>query len=213
VLRQLDPSGAKQPADDLEVVAQSVSLPQRLDNEPASATYEQTVDFTVKQAGRYLIRVEGHIPEGTRPPGEPTLPTLQQAGEIRPRVFVQTLEGPGRAVLADYVTAIGSLGVPADARQVLTVGAANLENQPESYSAGGPPHGLELLPKPNALAYDVVEGAQRGTAEAAGFAAGLAASAISAGVPRSRFLEALQVPPGGLLRVPSRWLARGSPAR
>ncbi len=210
VLRQLDPSGAKQPADDLEVVAQSVSLPQRLTNEPASATYEQTVEFTVKQAGRYLIRVVGHIPEGIRPPGEPTLPAIQQTGEIRPRLFVQTLAGPGRAVLAAYTTAMGSLGVPADARQVITVGAANLAGRAEPYSAGGPPHNLELLLKPNVLAYGAVDDREQGTGVATGFAAGLAASAISAGVPRSRFLEALQVPPGGVLRVPSCWLVRRS---
>jgi hypothetical protein len=208
VLRQLDPSGATRPADDLEVVAQSVSLPQRLTNEPASATYEQTVEFTVKQPGRYLVRVEGRIPEGIRPPGEPTLPAIQQTGEIRPRLFVQTLEGPGRAVLADYATAMGSLGVPADARQVITVGAASLAGKGEPYSAGGPPHNVELLAKPDVLAYDAMSTTEQGTGMATGFAAGLAASALSAGVPRCRFLEELQVPPGGVLRVPSRWLAR-----
>src|SRR5205807_9036983 len=59
VLRQRDPSGAKLPADDLEVVAYSTGLPQRLANRPDAAVYEQTVEFTADAAGRYALRVEG----------------------------------------------------------------------------------------------------------------------------------------------------------
>jgi hypothetical protein len=200
LLRQLDPAGAKRPRDDMEVVAQSVSLPQRLDNQPASATYEQTVEFTVKEPGRYALRVLGRIPDGIRPPGVPTLPVMQRWGEIHPRVFIQTLDGPGRAVFADYAPAVGNLGTPGEARAVITVGAADLENRREPSSATGPPAGLELLPKPDVLAYGAVE--QGGTSVATGFAAGLVASARSAGIPRSRFLEAMQVLPGGVMRVP-----------
>jgi hypothetical protein len=206
LLRQPDPSGAKQPRDDLEVVAQSAGLPQRIDNQPTFATYEQTVEFTVKEPGHYVVRVEGRQPVGIRPPGVPTLPALQTFSEIRPRVFVQTLEGPGRAVFADYAPPAGSLGMPADARAVITVGAADLENRAQPYSAAGPPHDLELLRKPDVLAYDTLGrgGAEEayGTSLATGFATGVAASAISAGVPRSTFLETMQVMPGGVLRVP-----------
>jgi hypothetical protein len=206
LLRQLDPGAAKQPRDDLEVAAQSVGLPQRLDNEPASATYEQTLEFTVKEAGRYALRVEGRTPAGIRPPGVPTLPILEKSGEIHPRIFIQTLDGPGRAVFADYAPVVGSLGMPGDARAVVTVGAADLDNRREPSSAAGPPHDLELLRKPDVLAYDGLaqpgQGDTLGTSVATGFAAGLAASTRSAGAPGSRFLEALWVLPGGVLRVP-----------
>jgi hypothetical protein len=202
VLHQLDPAAAKQPRDDLQAVAQSVSLPQRLDNEPGWATYEQTVEFTVKEAGRYVLRVEGHIPDGIRPPGAPTLPILQRWGEIHPRIFLQTLDGPGRAVFADYAPTVGSQGMPGDARAVITVGAADLRNRPEPSSATGAPHELELLRKPDVLAYDPEGEAGDTTALATGFAAGLAASTRSSGIPGSTFLPSLQVLPGGVLRVP-----------
>jgi hypothetical protein len=214
LLRQLDPAAAKRPRDDLEVVAQSVSLPQRIDNQPTYATYEQTVEYTVKEAGHYVVRVEGRQPAGIRPPGEPTLPVLQRFQEVRPRVFVQTLEGPGRAVFADYAPQAGNVGMPADARAVITVGAADLENRAQPYSAGGPPHDLELLRKPDVLAYDIAgrggEEAAYGTSVATSFAAGLAASAVSAGAPRSKFLETMEVLPAGVLRVPRNRLVNPS---
>src|SRR5262249_12598275 len=117
VLRQLDPSGQKQPADDLEVVAQSAGLPQPRDHQPARGTYEQTGEFTVKDAGRYAVRVEGRLPKGTRPPDFPSLPGTQKAGELKPRVFVETVAGQGRAVFADFTPAMGALGMPGDAHR------------------------------------------------------------------------------------------------
>jgi hypothetical protein len=115
VLRQLDPSGKRQPADDFEVVAQSTGLPQRLDNQPNSAVYEQEVEFTVPEEGRYALRVEGQVPPGIRPRSAPSLPAQEIRWELRPRVFVQTLDGAGRAVLRDFATAEGSVGTPGDA--------------------------------------------------------------------------------------------------
>src|SRR5262249_54040799 len=82
LLHQIDPTGMKQPADDMEVVAQSSGLPQRLDNQPAAATYEQTLEFTVKDAGRYAVRVEGRAPRGIRPPSAPTLPVMVKTSEL-----------------------------------------------------------------------------------------------------------------------------------
>ena len=51
VLRQRDPSGKKLPADDMEVVAQSETLPLRLLNQASSATYEHAVEFTAPAEG------------------------------------------------------------------------------------------------------------------------------------------------------------------
>lgn len=211
LLRQLDPAGAKQPADDFEVVAQTVGLPQRLDNEPGSAVYEQTVEFAVKDAGRYALRVEGRVPAGIRPAGVPTVPAAEKTWELRPRVFVETLAGPGRVVLADFATAEGSVGTPGDARQPITVGAADASGKPMPGSAPGPAFGMELLSRPAVLSRPVGagEGPATGTSLSAGFAAGLAASALSAGAPADKFLRAMGTAPGEVLRVPDHWPGRG----
>jgi hypothetical protein len=207
VLRQLDPAGQKQPADDMEVVAQSAGLPQRIDNHPSWGTYEQTVDFTVKDAGRYAVRVEGRLPKGIRPANFPSLSPGQKAGELKPRVFVETVTGPGRAVFVDFAPAMGSLGMPGDAHRVITVGAVNLADQRQSYSGGGPPLNLELLPKPDVLVYDELglEGEAQGTSLATGFAAGLGAIALSSGAPMGKFLQAVQPQPAAVLRIPKKW--------
>jgi hypothetical protein len=204
VLYQPDPAGATRPADDLEVVAQFVGLPQRLDQTLNAATYEQTVELRVAKAGRYAVRVEGTPPDGTHPRGAATLPATRTASELRPRLFVQTLDGPGRALLHDYATAAGSPGMPADAHRAVTVGAADAQGRPRPYSAAGPPHNLELLRKPDVLAFDEAGG----TGQAACFAAGLAAATRGAGAPLWAWLEALQVRPGDVLRVPPRWPRR-----
>ena len=207
VVYQPDPTGTKQPADDLDAVAQSVGLPQRLEATPSSAVYEQTVDLRVAKAGRYAVRIEGKAPASTRPLEDPTIPAAQKTFELRPRLFLQTLEGPGRVLLHDFVTETGSLGMPADSRAVVTVGAADSRGRPQPYSAGGPPHDMELLAKPDVLAYDQVEAdgqnAAQGVGVATGFAAGLAAATrgpTPAQVPGWR--EGMGVEPGGVLRAP-----------
>jgi hypothetical protein len=210
LLRQLDPSGAKQPADDFEVVAQTAGLPQRLANEPASAVYEQTVEFTIKDGGRYALLVEGRVPASVRPADAPTVPAAEKAWELRPRIFIETLSGPGRVLLADFATAEGSLGTPGDARQAITVGAADAAGKPLPSSAPGPAFGMDLLPKPTVLSPAVGsgEGPASGTSLSAGFAAGLAASAMSAGAPTGKFLRMMGTAPGQPLRVPEDWPAR-----
>src|SRR5262249_19509714 len=127
LFRQPDPKGEKRPSDDLEVVAQTSGRPQRLDNKQSSGTYEYALDYEVKEAGRYMVRVEGKPPESTRPRGSPTLPGMKQAGELRPRLFVSTLAGGGRAVLHDFATCEGAVGMPADARFIVAVGAADAQ--------------------------------------------------------------------------------------
>jgi hypothetical protein len=198
VLYQPDPAGKTRPADDLGVVAQSAGLPQRLDRGPRSATYEQTVELPVRRPGRYAVRVEGRVPASIEPAGVPTIPAARKFGELRARVFVQTLGGAGRAVFHDFPTGAGTLGMPADARGVITVGAADGAGKAEPFSAAGPPYGLALLRKPDVLEYDQGEG----TGPAACFAAGLTAAAHSGGVAFSAWCEALRARPGGVLRVP-----------
>jgi hypothetical protein len=190
VLRQRDPSGKALPTDDMEEVAHSpgyadrYGLPQRLANYPSSATYEQTLEFTVLTAGRYALRLEGRVPRGIQPADAPALPALEKTWELRPRVFIEVVDdasrSQGRPVFLDYATDEGTLGMPADSRGVVTVGSADRRNKPLPYSATGPALNLELLTKPNVLISDDgrlgTEGAVAyGTSLAAPYAAGLAA--------------------------------------
>jgi hypothetical protein len=207
LLRQLDPTGAKQPADDFQVVAQTAGLPQRLDNQPDTAVYEQTVEFTVAQAGRYALLVEGSVPASVRPADKPTVPAAERTWELRPRVFINTLSGAGRVVLADFATAEGSVGSPADARQPITVGAADAAGKPLPGSASGSAFGAELLAKPTVLSPAVGGGAPESSLSA-GFAAGLAATALSAGAQTEKFLMMMGTRPGESLRVPPGWPRR-----
>ena len=126
------------------------------------------------------MRIEGTAPTSTRPREDPTIPAARKTFELRPRLFVETLEGPGRVLLHDFVTEAGTLGMPADSRAVVTVGAADRHGLPQPYSAGGPPYDVALLAKPDVLAYDQVERTartrRRATGVATGFAAGVAAA-------------------------------------
>lgn len=203
VLRQRDPSGTKLGTDDLDVVALSPLLPQRLDNQATSGSYEQTVTFTTETAGRYALRVEGFVPETIRPLSEATLPAMRQVWELRPRIFVRTVAGPatGRVILSDYATNVGNPGMPADSRRILSVGAAQTDGRPQPYTASGPPMNMDLAIKPNMLAYDSVPGTDIATS----FAAGLAATALSVGARECDLLQQMGVQPGGVLTIPQRW--------
>jgi hypothetical protein len=121
---QPDPQGKERPADDVVVEAESSGSPLRLDAAANAATYEQTLTFSVTKPGRYALRVEGRAPAGTRPAQYPTLPAVVRTFELRPRVFVETLDGPGRAVLHSYRT--DAIGVPGDAHNVIPIGADKL---------------------------------------------------------------------------------------
>jgi hypothetical protein len=204
IVHQPDPEGKTRPADDLEVVAQSSGFPQRLRQTLHAGTYEQTLEFEVQKPGRYAVILRGRLPEGTRPADAPTLPALQKQSEIRPRLFVVTGQGSGRAVFHSFHTDAGTLGMPADAHRAITVGAADDAGQPQPYSSQGPPHRLLLLQKPDVLAHDQGEG----SFGAACFAAGLFAVSRNAGVPLSRCRDHLPVQPGELLRIPAGWPKR-----
>lgn len=215
LLRQRDPTGKKLASDDMEVVAYSVGPALRLQNLPNSATYEQTLEYPVDSLGRYALRVEGRAPTSTRPASAASTPAAEQrAGELHTRIFID-VEGParaaGRPIFADYATAQGGVGMPADAHSALTIGAADASDHPRPYSAAGSPLGLALLHKPDLLAYDSLELGPEGTATvqgsnvAASFAAGLTATAFSAGMPRSHFLHLIPEKSNPLLRVPEGW--------
>lgn len=200
VVRQRDPRGEKLAADDLELVARSEGLPQRLENQPTYAVYEQAVEFTADPAGRYAVRVEGRVPATTRPPAVPTLPSMQRNWELRPRLFAEVVEpsfrGQGRAVFLDYPTEVGALGAPADAREVVTVGAAARDG------TEGTPFHAELSVKPDVLGYAGLVLGLCSSDQAAAFTAGLSAASLSAGKPRGALLDSLRRGPAAGVRVP-----------
>jgi hypothetical protein len=177
ILRQADAAGAKRPADDLEVIAQSAGMARRLDATASSATYEVSVEFRVAEAGRYAVQVTGRLPESDRPANMPTLPSLRRVGEIRPRIVLETLEGAGTAVWSDRRGTVASVGIPADARSVTSVAVG----RPEDYPCD------ELTRKPELVAPPQVDGP--------GLAAALAAGASAAMGPTAP-------PPSARSRVP-----------
>jgi hypothetical protein len=193
----------------MEVVARSDGVPLRIDNQPTSAVYEQTVEFTVASPGHYALRVEGRVPATIRPANAPTLPALQKAWELHLRLFVRALSdsvpSPGRVRFGDYTTAQGNPGMPADAHALLSVGAVNRSGGPAPYSAIGPVFNQALRPQPDVYTFDELslgvesDVADAGTGVAASFAAGTAASALSAGVAPNSLLMGICRHPGGLL--------------
>ncbi|HKB41267.1 MAG TPA: S8 family serine peptidase, partial [Gemmataceae bacterium] len=206
VLRQPDPEGKKRPSDDFIFVTESIGLAQRIANTPEASTFEHVVEFTVDEASRYALRIEGTLPVGTEPRGAATLPATQQRAEIRPRLYVETLGGDGRVVLESYVTDPGTLGTPGDALRVLTVGAVSSSGQVRSYSTEGAPLNVELARKPDVQADDRLglEGAKNvgGTGMSAAFAAGHAAVLLSGGKSPARVRQELRPCTPVLLPVP-----------
>src|SRR5262249_21502091 len=139
---------------------------------------------------------------GTRPAGAPALPALEKNWELQPRLFVQAVDDAqrlkGRPVWLDYTTDLGTIGAPADARQVIAVGAADFDDRPQPHTPLGPPATLELRRDPAVFAYDALQlgpdgaGGAFGSSVATCFAAGLAADLLSAGMSPREVFEFLQ---------------------
>jgi len=237
LLRQHDPSHKTLPADAFDLVAVSSGIPQRLENQPGGAIYEVVLETTLEKAGRYALRVErptgqqwligkdadqkrlsfvhlgGLRPSGLRPLGVVTLPALEKQWDLQPRLFVDVV-GPqkllGRPVLENFSTDQGSVGLPGDARTVISVGAADWQNQPRPYSAGGPLPFAELTKKPSVLAYDGLQlinqgtGPAFGTSVATSFAAGSVVTMISAGMSPETALVYINQLDGKILQAPAK---------
>lgn len=233
LLRQRDPDTKTLPADAFELVARSAGWAERLEHLPGGSVYEHVLEAPLNQAGRYAIRVEKQIskqwllgqspqskkpvfqllrgltPTGIRPLGVPTLPELEKDWDLRPRLFVEVIDDAnrikGRAVFGDFPTDAGSIGLPADARNVISVGAASLKDRPQPYSAFGSPAGMELARRPWLYAYDELElagGGAFGTSIANAFAAGTVAAMLSGKTSRDEVVRILRQQDGQVLRVP-----------
>lgn len=213
VVRQEDPSGQRSGNDRLNVIARAEPLAQMIDRSPTGATYEQVVEFTVEQPGRYGVRLEGRRAMSSVPAGTELPPAATRVGEVYPRVHVAVADAEsrakGRAVFIDFRSLAGGLATPADARSVVTIGAANALAQPQPYSARGAAPSLALIASPRMIAFDefrFAQGTARGTGSATGFAAGIVAATLGAGGPAAHDLKWMAIPDGGLIRVPAAWL-------
>ncbi len=235
VMKQRDPKGKALPADAFESVARTGDWAERIEHQPSGSLYEQVLETSLDETGVYAIRMEkpiseqwvlaphevrrtktfrrlaGLIPTGIRPLGVPNLVALEKDWDLRPRVFVEVLDEPnrlqGRVVFADFPTIAGAIGSPADARNVISVGAANLDNKPQPYSAFGTPAGMELAPRPWLYAYDeldIAPGGAFGTSVSAAFAAGTTAAMLTGKMPREQMLQILRSQEGKVLHVPLR---------
>jgi hypothetical protein len=126
--------------------------------------------------------------------------------------LVEVVDDPsrlvGQPVWLDYVTDLGTIGIPGDARGLITVGAADLSGKPESFSSPGPPPSLELLIKPDLLTSDRLQVETGGGPVAYGsgmanaFAAGQAAVLLSGGFSLERANAFLHWQKGRFLRLP-----------
>src|SRR5207302_582987 len=92
LLRQPDPEGAKRPADDLVVLAETSGQPDRLSFDAGSSVYEHGLELEVDAGSRLALRVEGQAPASIRPPGSQEILGSRTFGEVRPRLFVETLK-------------------------------------------------------------------------------------------------------------------------
>lgn len=233
ILRQRDPEAKKVPADLFDLTARTSGWPQRLEHLPNGSIYEHVLEVPLTDAGRYAIRVdkqldrqwvfaphpirrslsyqllEGLAPTGIRPLGVPTLPALERNWELRPRIFLEVLDDAnrlqGRAVFADFATEIGGIGIPADARNVISIGAASIKNQPQAESMFGTPAHMELARRPWLYAFDELElagGGAYGSPIATAFAAGSAAAMLTNNLPRTDLVQILRAREGQVLKVP-----------
>ena len=206
VLSQPDPAGATRPADDMDVVVQSVGPPQRLQATPSSAVYEQTVLLQVAKAGRYAVRIEGTAPTSTRPRDDPDGPGGAEDVRAASAAVRRNAggSGPGAAArLRDGGRHAGDAGRLARRHHR---GRGRPPRPAAALQPGGPPYDVTLLAKPDVLAYDQgVDGkdAAQGTGVAAGFAAGVAAAARGMGAATAAgWRDSMGVEPGGVVHGP-----------
>jgi hypothetical protein len=203
--RQLDPTGQKQASDEMTEVARSAGGPYLIWSADGSAVYEQVLEWTTNEAGRYALVVV----VGER--SAPWLGALQRQEEIALRMLVETRGGPGggQVLLRSFVTPASGVGLPADASAVVTIGA----DSPWQLRTGGP--SIPLLRKPDYLLPQCIAlgtTAYRGTALGTVLAGGLGVLLRQASIGGSNPFRTAGIPLEQFLRVPEGFLQRLPPA-
>ena len=200
LLKQVDPDATTFATDDFVEVARSVGAPVRLASTNGSGTYEASFDVVLPVDGVYALRIEG----GQAAPSP--IRALKQGVEIRPRVVVEILDtaqaAKGTVRFDTYGPAGVGVGIPGDAAAALTIGQAN------SVTGSGP--GVAISSKPDLLVFGEGQGLS-GTAIGAGYAGGLAASVLTAGVRPAGLIGAVGLKPGSPLALPRAWIESLTP--
>jgi hypothetical protein len=211
LFQQLDPTGKMTASDELFEIARTSGNANRLYKSLGSGVYETTLDVTLPATGVYAVRVEGGASQSDIPQ------TARLAAEIRPRLFVQLLDAKqaakGVALFADDAIQNSGVGIPGDSPAAVAIGASGLDPTcTVSLTGVGP--GVALGAKPNLLSAGSVKFAgkeQSGSGIAAGYAGGLAASLLSAGVRPADMARSVGLKPGAPLVIPTEWLQVLSP--
>jgi len=200
LLRQVDPDAKAYATDDLVEVARSVGAPVRLASTVGSGTYEASFDVALPADGVYALRIEGGLAVQSQ------VKALKQGIEIRPRVMVEILDtalaAQGTVRFDTYAPAGAGVGIPGDAAAAVTIGQAG------SVTGSGP--GVAISGKPDLLVVGEGQGLS-GTAVGAGYAGGLAASVLTAGVRPAGLIGAVGLKPGSPLVLPKAWIESLTP--
>ncbi|MCE9564804.1 MAG: hypothetical protein K8U57_22450 [Planctomycetes bacterium] len=206
LFRQLDPKGEKIPSDEMAEEARSAGGPYPLLFTRTYVVFEQVLDFTVKDPGRYaLIVAKGYEPEAL-------LPGLKRNIEVHPRIVIETLSakpGEGRAVFRSYITPEAGVGIPGDSSGAITIGV------PVKGELFGGGTGLSLRGKPDLFGPDSIEVSGpgvRGTGIATGFVGGMAAGLVQAGAAGANPFKSAGFDPGKMAIMPEVWLKILKPA-
>jgi hypothetical protein len=201
VFRQIDPAGEKRPSDEMAEDGRSAGGPYPIVRTSTYVVYEQILEFTVPQNGRYAFLVS------TAYRVEPLLPSLRNNASISPRLFVETLSAkPGEpvAVFRSYRSTRVGVGIPGDSQGAVTIGTA----KEGAVSDGGT--GVQLLLKPDYTGPEAIDlpgvAATQGIGIASGFAAGIAADLVQADAAGPNVFRWATVPPGKPIMLPDAWL-------
>ena len=198
VFQQLDPAGEKRASDELQEIARTAGGPYRVTAEPGYGVYEQIVEFTVPADGRYCVRLDGQAIFDSR------LPAIRQHIEVTPRLvvdFVGSGVEKGRPVFTSFAPRDVGVGIPADAKAAVTVGAGK-----GGLIGGGP--GIALLAKPDLVEAGPIDTGTGlgGSGVATGFVGGAAVVLIGSGAAPGDLFRATGLLRGGPFVIPEGWL-------
>lgn len=210
ILRQLDPMGMTAASDEMVEVARSGGNPVPIQYNPRSVVLEYSLDIELPTDGVYAVRIEGSSTAAG------TLPILDRTIEIQPRIVVDALDGgKDRIVFDTFATKSAGVGVPADSSAAITIGYALGAGGTQAEGLTGTGPGVTLRAKPDLVVPGpiTVQGSTAfGSPVAAGFAGGVAASLIDAGVRPSNLTRTIGLRPTDPLVLPQAWLDAILPA-
>lgn len=199
LLRQIDPTGEKRASDEMEEVARSVSMPNVIYRTRTFLVYEQMLEYTAKDAGRFALAMES--PQ----PAAPLIPALKREIDISPRLVVETPNAAAsepRAVFRSFTNFTAGVGTPGDAMGAITVGTGLTGAQ-----TGAGTGVLRIKPDvigPSALAFGGESFGGEGIATA--FAGGAAALVMQTGATGPNAFAGTGLQPGQKLELPDAWL-------